>query len=79
MKIDNVLLRRVAAAKLSAEMADRLRGDTAEELAADAKKLAETLGFDRAPVDPSQGKGADGQALKPASLGASIRAHYNIT
>lgn len=31
--------------KLPAEMADRLRGETEEELAADAKTLAEALGF----------------------------------
>ncbi|SQG65089.1 Uncharacterised protein [Corynebacterium renale] len=35
----------LADVKLPAEMADRLRGETEEELAADAKTLAEALGF----------------------------------
>lgn len=64
-------------AKLPAEMADRLKGETADELAADAQKLAAVMGFDKAPVDPSQGKSTGG---KPAArtLAEAFRAHYNI-
>ena len=64
-------------AKLPAEMADRLKGETADELAADAQKLAEAMGFDKGPVDPSQGKSTGG---KPAArtLAEAFRAHYNI-
>ena len=60
-------------AKLPAEMADRLRGETEEELAADAKTLAAALGFDRKPVDPSQGQGTQ-RAIKAQHPGR-LRRH----
>ncbi len=64
-----------ASANLPASMADRLRGETPEELAADAKALAETIGYDRGPVDPSQGKGTSGGTAH-RSLGDALSAHY---
>ncbi|MCI1256573.1 MAG: hypothetical protein LKG15_07795 [Corynebacterium provencense] len=64
-----------AAAKLPATMADRLRGETAEELVADAKALAQSLGYDRAPVDPSQGRGSSGP-MSHNSLADALSAHY---
>jgi hypothetical protein len=64
-----------AAAKLPPAMADRLRGETKEELAADAKAMAESLGFDRSAVDPSQGKGSSGP-MTHHSLADALSAHY---
>ena len=64
-------------AKLPAEMADRLRGETEEELAADAKALAAALGFDRRPVDPSQGRGTQ-RATTPMTLQQATDARLNI-
>lgn len=64
-------------AKLPAEMADRLRGETEEELAADAKALAAALGFDRKPVDPSQGQGTQ-RATTPMTLQQATDARLNI-
>lgn len=64
-------------AKLPAEMADRLRGETQEELAADAKALAAALGFDRKPVDPSQGRGTQ-RATTPMTLQQATDARLNI-
>ena len=64
-------------AKLPAEMADRLRGETEEELAADAKTLAEAFGFDRKPVDPSQGQGTQ-RAVTPMTLQQATDARLNI-
>ena len=64
-------------AKLPAEMADRLRGETQEELAADAKALAAALGFDRKPVDPSQGQGTQ-RAATPMTLQQATDARLNI-
>ena len=64
-------------AKLPAEMADRLRGETEEELAADAKTLAAALGFDRKPVDPSQGQGTQ-RAATPMTLQQATDARLNI-
>ena len=64
-------------AKLPAEMADRLRGETEEELAADAKTLAAALGFDRKPVDPSQGQGTQ-RAVTPMTLQQATDARLNI-
>jgi len=60
-------------AKLPAEMADRLRGETEEELAADAKTLAAALGFDRKPVDPSQGQ--ETQRASKAQHPGRLRRH----
>ena len=65
----------LTAAKLPAEMAARLKGDTREELEADAKALAEVLGFDRKPVDPAQGKGS--ATPEARTLEAALRAHYD--
>lgn len=64
-------------AKLPAEMADRLRGETEEELTADAKALAAALGFDRKPVDPSQGRGTQ-RATTPMTLQQATDARLNI-
>lgn len=64
-------------AKLPAEMADRLRGETEEELAVDAKTLAAALGFDRKPVDPSQGQGTQ-RAATPMTLQQATDARLNI-
>ena len=64
-------------AKLPAEMADRLRGETEEELAADAKALAAALGFDRKPIDPSQGQGTQ-RATTPMTLQQATDARLNI-
>ena len=67
----------LAEAKLPAEMADRLRGETEEELAADAKTLAAALGFDRKPVDPTQGQGTQ-RAVTPMTLQQATDARLNI-
>lgn len=64
-----------AAANLPASMADRLRGETPEELTADAKALAASIGYDRGPIDPSQGKGSAGNH-SPRSLSDAFSAHY---
>lgn len=64
-------------ANLPAEMADRLCGDTVEELTADAQKLAEVMGFDKTPIDPSQGK-STGNKTVARTLAEAFRAHYNI-
>lgn len=56
-------------------MAPRLSGTNRDEITADAKALAESIGYDRGPVDPSQGKGtAGGPAHR--SLGDALSAHY---
>lgn len=65
----------VTAANLPAEMADRLKGETADELATDAKKLAETMGFDKTPIDPSQGKNTGGKT-QARTLSDALRDHY---
>lgn len=62
-------------AGLPAEMEGRLQGETAEELEADAKKLAEVLGYDRRAVDPSQARTNKGAIA--ASLSEALRNHYN--
>lgn len=62
-------------AGLPAEMAGRLQGETEEELTADAAKLAEALGFDRRPVDPSQARSNRGGSA--ASLAEALRNHFN--
>lgn len=59
---------------LPAAMADRLQGDTLEDIQADAQALKETLGYDRAPVDPSQGK--SGAKTTYTTMGDAIAAHY---
>lgn len=66
----------LAATKLPAEMADRLRGETAEEIMEDAKALAKTIGFDRSALDPSQGQNAAGKS-QTNSLSSALRAHFN--
>ncbi|PFG27405.1 capsid assembly scaffolding protein Gp46 family protein [Corynebacterium renale] len=67
----------LADVKLPAEMADRLRGETEEELAADAKTLAEALGFDRKPVDPTQTQGGR-RTGAPMTLQQATDARLNI-
>jgi hypothetical protein len=64
-----------ASANLPASMADRLRGETPEELAADAKALAASMGYDRGPIDPSQGKDTSGGTAH-SSLSDALSAHY---
>ncbi|ARU45319.1 hypothetical protein [Corynebacterium silvaticum] len=66
----------LAATKLPAEMAERLRGETAEEIMEDAKALAKTIGFDRSALDPSQGQNAAGKS-QTNSLSSALRAHFN--
>lgn len=53
-------------------------GRLPEDIMADAEALKKTLGFDRAPVDPTQRKTAD---AKPRfnDLGSAIAAHYEAT
>lgn len=72
-----MVLAAVKAANLPAEMADRLKGETADELAADAEKLAATLGFDKTPVDPSQGRNTGGKP-QTRTLATALRDHYNL-
>ncbi|MBG9319601.1 hypothetical protein I4J37_07495 [Corynebacterium belfantii] len=67
----------LSATKLPAEMADRLRGETAEEIMEDAKVLAKTIGFDRSAFDPSQGQNAAGKS-QANSLSSALRAHFNV-
>lgn len=67
----------LADVKLPAEMADRLRGETEEELAADAKTLAEALGFDRKPIDPTQTQGGH-RTGTPMTLQQATDARLNI-
>lgn len=67
----------LSATKLPAEMADRLRGETAEEIMEDAKALAKTIGFDRSVFDPSQGQNAAGKS-QANSLSSALRAHFNV-
>ncbi|MBG9287046.1 hypothetical protein [Corynebacterium belfantii] len=67
----------LSATKLPAEMADRLRGETAEEIMEDAKALAKTIGFDRSAFDPSQGQNAAGKS-QANSLSSALRAHFNV-
>ncbi|HFG8808092.1 TPA: hypothetical protein ACGIY5_001459 [Corynebacterium striatum] len=63
----------LAKANLPAEMADRLKGESLEELTEDAEKLAKSLGYDRSAIDPGQGKT---KAPKPATLADAIKNHY---
>lgn len=67
----------LSATKLPAEMADRLRGETAEEIMEDAKALAKTIGFDRSAFDPSQGQNAAGKS-QANLLSSALRAHFNV-
>lgn len=67
----------LSATKLPAEMAERLRGETAEEIMEDAKALAKTIGFDRSAFDPSQGQNAAGKP-QTNSLSSALRAHFNV-
>ena len=67
----------VAEVKLPAELAARLVGTTREELVADAKKLAGSLGFDQRPVDPSQGRSSGG--LPQAATLTDALAHVYST
>lgn len=58
-------------AGLPESMASRLQGDTQEQLEADAKKLAQELGF--RVVDPTQGAGA-GNGGRPTTMADAIKA-----
>ena len=50
------------AAHLPESMASRLTGTTADDLTADARAISEAMGYDRGPVDPSQGRGTGGDS-----------------
>lgn len=73
--------RKQALAEISAEfnipaaMAGRIQGATPEEMRADAKALADSLGPYTGPSDPSAGQGGGKPALA-ASLDAAIAAAY---
>ena len=64
-------------AKLPPELAERLRGDTEEELEADAERLAELVKTDEGPsVDTDAGKGeatSGEQSFNDIIRGASVR------
>lgn len=55
-------------AHLPAEMADRVRGETPEEIAKDVQELSKLFGFDKRPVDPSQGWTSTGKGRPNAAL-----------
>lgn len=63
--------------KIPDAMAHRIMGDTPEERRADAEALSKALGFDRAPQDPTQGKGGD-NAAKPRSFAEAIARNMNM-
>lgn len=63
--------------KIPDAMAHRIMGDTPEERRADAEALSKALGFDRAPQDPTQGKGGDA-AAKPRSFAEAIARNMNM-
>lgn len=67
----------LAKAKLPAEMAGRLQGDTLEELTADAHALAKEVGFDRSALDPSQSQTNDRMAA--STLSEAIGNHYGVS
>jgi|GEM_PF-7130028 len=50
------------AAHLPESMASRLTGTTADDLTADARAISEAMGYDRGPIDPSQGRGTGGDS-----------------
>ncbi|MDU0478383.1 hypothetical protein QVA66_03910 [Staphylococcus chromogenes] len=74
MEREKTIAEAVAKYKLPAAMADRIQGETPEEMLADAAKLAAALGPYTGPADSSAGKGA--VAPKPTDLGGAIAAHY---
>ncbi|MFI5504470.1 DUF4355 domain-containing protein [Corynebacterium kutscheri] len=61
--------------KIPAAMADRIQGETPEEIRKDAQALAEALGPYTGPVDKSVGRGT-GQTTT-FDLNAAIAAHYS--
>ena len=63
--------------KIPDAMAHRIMGETPEERRADAEALSKALGFDRAPQDPTQGKGGDA-AAKPRSFAEAIARNMNM-
>ena len=63
--------------KIPDAMAHRIMGETPEERRADAEELSKALGFDRAPQDPTQGKGGDA-AAKPRSFAEAIARNMNM-
>lgn len=77
MAAENARYRAAAEAGLPLSWAPRLVGSTAEELAQDAKSLAEQIGktAPKAPApDPSQGHG-DSRGGRPASVKQAMEAH----
>lgn len=61
---------------IPAAMADRIQGETPEQMRADAQALATSLGPYTGPSDPSAGQGG-GKPAPAASLDAAIAAHFN--
>lgn len=61
--------------KIPAAMADRIQGETPEEIRKDAQALAEALGPYTGPVDKSVGRGTGQTAT--FDLNAAIAAHYS--
>lgn len=62
--------------KIPAAMAGRIQGETPEQMRADAKALATSLGPYTGPPDPSAGQGG-GKPAPAASLDAALAAFYN--
>lgn len=73
--------RKAALAEISAEfkipaaIADRIQGETPEQMRADAQALAKSLGPYTGPSDPSAGQGG-GKPAPAASLDAALAAHF---
>lgn len=72
---DRIAVQACRDAGLPEGMAPRLSGTTPEEITADAKALAGTIGYDRGPVDPSQGKGTGGTHAHN-TLADALSAYY---
>ncbi|MDO5670847.1 MAG: hypothetical protein Q4G50_12715 [Corynebacterium sp.] len=71
----NALAEISAEFKIPAAMADRIQGETPEQMRADAQALAKSLGPYTGPSDPSAGQGG-GKPAPAASLDAALAAHF---
>ncbi|MDO4630869.1 MAG: hypothetical protein Q4A82_01050 [Corynebacterium sp.] len=60
--------------KIPADWAGRVKGTTVDEIKADAKALSELIGYDKKPVDPSQGQSG---TPPRRSLSEEIYSYYN--
>lgn len=76
LQAENLRLRVAIAKNLPADLVDRLRGDTQDELTADADKLLELVGDGKPPTPkPDRTQGAKGEAAEetdPAKLAAMV-------